>query len=57
MKVKVIKKFIDKTTGKMRNIDDVFTCSEKRFNEICKAGTYVEKVDEKSVKADEKSAE
>lgn len=51
MKVKVIQKFRDKETKKVRLIDEVFECSDKRFKEIKSAGDYVEVVpEEKKVK-------
>lgn len=61
MKAIVKIKFIDKVTGKARKPGEVFTCKKERFEEICKAGPYVEEykeekpVEEKPVeeKADE----
>lgn len=50
MKVKVIQKFRDKETKKVRLIDEVFECSDKRFKEIKAAGNYVEVIPEKKVK-------
>ena len=50
MKVKVIKRFKDKTTGKVRKVDDVFTVSKERFAEIIKAGPYVEEYKEENEK-------
>lgn len=51
MKVKVIQKFRDKETQKVRLVGDVFECSDKRFKEIKSAGDYVEVVpEEKKVK-------
>lgn len=41
MKVIVVTKFIDKNTGKLRNVGDIFTCNKERFAEICAAGEYV----------------
>lgn len=46
MKVKVVKSFIDKYTQKVHKVNEVFSCDEKRFEEIEKAGHYVEKVAE-----------
>lgn len=46
MKVKVIKSFIDKETKQVRKLDEVFECTEKRFEEISKAGKLVEPVAE-----------
>ena len=42
MKVKVLKKFKDKHTGEIRKVDDVLIVSKKRYEEILKAGNYVE---------------
>lgn len=56
MKVKVIRKFIDKETKVLRKVGDVFTCSKDRFAEITKAGNYVVEVEEKPAKA-KKAAE
>lgn len=52
MKVKVIQKFRDKETQKVRLVGDVFECSDKRLKEIKSAGDYVEVVtpEEKKVK-------
>lgn len=46
MKAIVKIKFIDKTTGKARKVGDIFTCNKERFEEICKAGPYVEEYKE-----------
>lgn len=56
MKVKVIKSFIDKTTQKVRKLDEEFSVTEERFKEIEKAGHYVVKLSEevKEAKASEK---
>lgn len=45
IKVRVIESFIDATTGKVRDINEEFNCSEKRYQEIEKKGHYVEKVE------------
>lgn len=51
MKVKVIQKFRDKETRKVRLVGEVFECSDKRFKEIESAGDYIEIVpEEKKVK-------
>ena len=42
MKVKVLKTFRDKHTGKICKKDDVLTVSKKRYEELIKAGNYVE---------------
>lgn len=44
MKVKVVKSFIDKRTQKVRKLNEVFECDEKRFKEIESVGHFVEKV-------------
>lgn len=44
MKVKVIKKFVDKHTKKVHKVDEIFECSEARLSEIQKAGSFVEPV-------------
>lgn len=46
MKAIVKIKFIDKTTSKVRKVGDIFTCNKERFEEICKAGPYVEEYKE-----------
>ena len=46
MKAIVKTKFIDKTTKKVRKVGEVFTCSKERFEEITKAGKYVEEYKE-----------
>ena len=46
MKAIVKIKFIDKTTGKARKPGEVFTCNKERFEEIRKAGPYVEEYKE-----------
>ena len=43
--VAVVKKtFRDKFTGEVRNIGDTFDVGRKRFNELVKAGDFVEEV-------------
>ena len=44
MKVKVIKEFVDKHTNKLHKVNEVFECTEERYNEIKGAGSYVEPV-------------
>ena len=46
MKAKVVQKFIDKHTGEVRDVNDEFTCTKKRFNEILSAGDFVVEVKE-----------
>lgn len=57
MKVKVLRKFIDKNTGKARKKGDVFTCNKERFDEInrngvdLKVGKLVEEIKEEKTEA------
>ena len=44
MKAKVLKPFRDKVTGEMRKVDEIFTCTKKRFNEILSVDLLVEEV-------------
>lgn len=46
MKVKVIKEFVDKHTKKLNKVGDSFECSETRYKEIQRAGSFVELVKE-----------
>jgi hypothetical protein len=46
VKAKVIEKFIDKETGKLREVGDEFTCTKKRFAEILSVGNFVEEIKE-----------
>ena len=46
MKAKVVVKFIDKTTGAVREVGEEFTCTKKRFNEILSVGEFVVDVTE-----------
>lgn len=46
MKVKVLKPFRDKVTGELRKVDDIFTCTKKRFNEILSVDLLVEEIKE-----------
>ena len=59
MKVKVIKKFVDKHTKKVHKVGEVLTISKERFEEILTVGKLVEEVKEvKAAKpAKEKTAE
>lgn len=54
MKAIVKIRFIDKITGNMRKVGDVFTCNKERFEEILKAGPYVEEYKEEPKKQAEK---
>ncbi len=47
MKVKTIKRFKDKHTGKVHKVGDVFTVNKDRFAEIIKSGKFVEEFTEK----------
>lgn len=42
MRVKTIKRFKDKHTGKVHKVGDVFTVNKERFAEIIKEGKFVE---------------
>lgn len=44
MKVKVVKRFIDKETKKLNEVGAVVEVTEARFKEISAAGKYVEKI-------------
>ena len=55
MKVKVLVKFRDKKTGKIRQKDDIFTVSKERFAEILKVGNFVEEVKAEPDKAAEQA--
>ena len=46
MKAKVLQKFKDKYTGEVREVNEVFTCTKKRFAEILSVGEFVEEVKE-----------
>ena len=52
MKVRTIKRFIDKKEGVTREAGDEFTCSKKRYEEILKVGELVEEIKENEVEAD-----
>ena len=57
MNVIVKHRFRDKTTGKIRNVGEGFTCSKARYDEIMAAGDYVEAVEvEKTESAPKKAA-
>ena len=46
MKVKVLKPYCDKHTGKKYKKDDVIDVTVARFNEIINAGKYIELIEE-----------
>lgn len=52
MKVKVIKRFKDKNTGKLYRAGDVIEVTKKRFAEIQKVGSLVEAVPNEEETAD-----
>jgi hypothetical protein len=57
MKVKVVSKFIDKETKKVRKVGEEFSCTEKRYDEILQVGNFVVKVEEKEKKKPVKKSE
>lgn len=48
MKAKVLKKFKDKETGKVREVGEEFSCTKKRFAEILAVGEFVAEVKEET---------
>lgn len=46
MKVKVIKRFIDRETQKLNEVGSVIEVTEPRFKEITAAGAYIEAIEE-----------
>lgn len=46
MKVTVIKEFVDKYTGELREIGSSFSCDIRRFEEIKNAGDFVKESSE-----------
>ena len=48
MKVKVLKRFKDKHTGKMHEVDEVLTVTKKRFAEILETAPLVEEIKEEA---------
>lgn len=46
MKVKVLKRFKDKHTGKIHEKGKTITVTKERFDEILKVGKFVEKIEE-----------
>lgn len=58
MKVEVLKKFKDKETGKIRKVEEVFECSEKRYAEIVKVDENLIRVlNDEEIKENEQSQE
>ncbi|MBT2723053.1 hypothetical protein [Bacillus sp. ISL-46] len=57
MKVKVLINFVDLVESKIQNeevfraVGDEFTVSKDRFDEIKKAGAYIEEIKTKEIKA------
>ena len=49
MKVKVIKEFIDKNTGKKHLKNAVLDLSDQRIKEISKKGRYIQVIEEATV--------
>ena len=56
MKVKVIKAFRDKHTGKLNKVGAKLNITKERYDEILKVGKFVEEI-KADKKADEKKAE
>lgn len=52
MKAKVLKRFKDKYSGKVYNVDEVITISKERFEEILTVAPLVEKVETKKKSAE-----
>lgn len=46
MKARVVQKFKDKYTGEVREVNEEFTCTKKRYNEILSVGEFVVEVKE-----------
>lgn len=57
MNVKTTVKFRDLKEGIVREVGDVFECTEKRYKEILKKGPFVEKVEDEAEPAEEPEAE
>jgi len=61
MKAKTLRRFIDKETNAVHELNSVFDCSEERFSELQKAGNFVNEVYEttkdKKVKDETKEVE
>ena len=47
MKVKVLKKFIDKHNGNVYQVGEILTITKKRYNEILSVDKLVEEIEEK----------
>lgn len=52
MKAKVLKRFKDKYSGKVYEVDEVITISKERFEEIQSVDNLVEKVETKKKTAE-----
>lgn len=50
IKAKVLIPFTDKETKQKRKKDDIIEVTAKRFNEITKAGRFIEAAEEKTAK-------
>lgn len=48
MKAKVLKRFRDKHSGEIHEVDEILTISKKRFAEILTVGDFVEEVKEET---------
>lgn len=46
MKVKVLKPFRDKVTGELHKVNEEFTCTKKRYDEILSVDVLVEEIKE-----------
>lgn len=46
MKYKVIRRFIDKNTYEVQELDTVYECSKERFNEIQSMGSFLQEIRE-----------
>ena len=55
LKVKVLKKYLDRYAGVYRNPGDVLEVSEKRYREIKLSGNYVEVIKAEKVTKAEKT--
>ena len=51
----VRKEFLDRYTGKMRKVNDKFTCREDRYREIMRSGAYVEVAKDNKAEAKKES--
>ena len=57
MKVKVLKKFIDKRTNKINEVGSIIDISKERYEEITAVGNYVEEIKTVKSKAVKKETE